>query len=485
MKRPYDAAWIALFCTAALIPMAVEAHSFSTPYVFPIPFWIYTFGCIATLILTFALLCSFSRDRAERQHPTAPATPIGRLGPKSLSAMRVAAIGSVALTLVAGFIGGPDPGQNIAIALFWVVFLQGLAYSTLLFGDIYSVVNPWKFIIERLEALGLDFSKPRISIPVASAGWLSFATYVALIWIELFTSPAPFNVAMILTVYSALTITGVAILGKSVWFAHCDFPERFFSSIGRLAPIAYEPNTNQSGWLVKIRYPLAGGLADHPKYVAGIVFILFMMSSTTYDTIHQTDWWIKLFWNNALSVAPHLRWIHLGNQDTLVQWFDIYRKIGLLAFSAVYLLIYIVFIKATRILTKTDNTTRELSLRFSLSLIPIAMAYNFAHYLTMFSIEIANFACVAVDPFDLEWTTMNIDNCPTTMPFGMDFIWHLEVFVLLAGHVGGVYLSHVEAIRLFSSPRQMVLGQLPLFMLMIVYTVFGLWTLSLPLGPVG
>jgi hypothetical protein len=53
--------------------------------------------------------------------------------------------------------------------------------------------------------------------------------------------------------------------------------------------------------------------------------------------------------------------------------------------------------------------------------------------------------------------------------------------VILAGHAVGVYLSHREAVRLWSGRGRIALSQLPMLVLMVILTVMGLWILSLPI----
>jgi hypothetical protein len=62
----------------------------------------------------------------------------------------------------------------------------------------------------------------------------------------------------------------------------------------------------------------------------------------------------------------------------------------------------------------------------------------------------------------------------------MAFVWHTEVALILIGHVISVYLAHRVALRLFSSRREAMVSQLPMLMLMVAYTVLGLWVISLP-----
>ena len=50
------------------------------------------------------------------------------------------------LVVVAGLLGTPNPERNINMTLFWIVFLLGFAYLTVLVGDLFSLINPWKVI---------------------------------------------------------------------------------------------------------------------------------------------------------------------------------------------------------------------------------------------------------------------------------------------------------------------------------------------------
>jgi hypothetical protein len=42
-----------------LAPAAAQAHSFGTPYVPPIPLWMYVYGGAATLVVTFVVIGIF------------------------------------------------------------------------------------------------------------------------------------------------------------------------------------------------------------------------------------------------------------------------------------------------------------------------------------------------------------------------------------------------------------------------------------------
>jgi hypothetical protein len=61
-------------------------------------------------------------------------------------------------------------------------------------------------------------------------------------------------------------------------------------------------------------------------------------------------------------------------------------------------------------------------------------------------------------------------------------VWHVQVGLILVGHIVSVYLAHVEALRIFPSSRKAAVSQLPMLVLMMVFTTLGLWILSLPIS---
>ena len=65
------------------------------------------------------------------------------------------------------------------------------------------------------------------------------------------------------------------------------------------------------------------------------------------------------------------------------------------------------------------------------------------------------------------------------LPIGV--VWHTQVAVLLVGHMVSVYLMHKVAMHTFNTWRRVMVSQMPLLLLMLSYTMLGLWILSLPL----
>ena len=86
------------------------------------------------------------------------------------------------------------------------------------------------------------------------------------------------------------------------------------------------------------------------------------------------------------------------------------------------------------------------------------------------------------DPLELGWNLFGTAKW-VIQPIMVDMgtLWHVQVGLILAGHVASVWVAHIEALSLFHTPRRAVLSQVPMLALMMAFTAFGLWILSLPL----
>jgi hypothetical protein len=229
--------------------------------------------------------------------------------------------------------------------------------------------------------------------------------------------------------------------------------------------------------------PFAGTLKFRADHISLLMFILFMLSSTTYDGLRETVLWRGLYWKNMLALFQPLWGDDLAKaQDLLGPGYNLYDRFGLLIGPIVYLAIYLIVIYAVKWITGTQKTITELALHFAPSVIPIVVVYNVAHYFTMLMITIPSIPYIITDPFAIGWNLLNIPPRFGTDPLDMQFVWHSELLLILAGHVISVYIAHLLASLAFASRRSALLSELPLLVLMVGYTSFGLFVLSLPLA---
>lgn len=494
MKRMPCRARCVLGCASALGTTAVQAHSFGTTYILPMPLWMYAYGCTATLVVTFAVMIFFRRTFMPSGGARARTIEVSLSGPLriisqwALGLLRAGAAACLLLSILAGLIGNTDPGRNIGMTLFWVVFLLGFVYLTVFLGDVYEWINPWKLAATGLERMGLDLSVPRALYPRHLGYWPAFWCYVALVWIELFMAPEPFTLSLILISYSVLTFAGIAVFGKAMWFRHADIFSVLFRLVGNLAPIEYPQagvacDRNIRGGNIGLRPPFVGVLKDRPGHIALVLFVLFMLSSTAYDGMHDTVLWTALFWKTLLQLLQPVWGSDLARaQHLLMDWYLVYRQAGLVLFPFLYFGFYMFVLLWIKMLVRTAAPLRILALEFAPTLIPIAVAYHVTHYCTFLISQLRHLPWLVSDPFGFGWNLLGIRTAATQPALQMAVIWHAQIAVILVGHVVSVYLTHDIATRMFTSRRQVVVCQVPFLVLMVFYTIVGLWILSLPLG---
>ena len=448
-----------------------RAHTMVTPYDLPISFNAYVGACAAALLLTVVALAVFP---AAAPLPPRRAVPLGRVLPAVGQCLAGALLG---LTIVAGLCGGPSPVANIAPALFWVGMMLCLAVATALIGDVFQVVNPWETLL-RWAGIGTR------SVLVLSGwvgGWVAFGCYLALAWLELMAPPDPSFLAGALLVYSAFTAAGAALFGRDVWFREAELFGMFFRMTGLLAPVAYERHA--AGWQVR-RRPILSGLAENPPAdIGALLFVLFMLAATSYDGVWQTSFWAGLYWTHLLRwLAPLWGDDMARAQAILAPGYWVWQRGGLIAAPFVYLAIYWGAMAAMRVVTRSVFTMRELALRFSWSVIPIALSYMLAHAWTLLLTEIPVVPFLLTDPFGVGWNLLDLAREsaePDSLNMGQ--VWHIEVALILEGHVASVYAAHLIARRVFSGGRAWM-SEMPLLVLMMGYTFIGLAVLALPLA---
>jgi hypothetical protein len=463
MSRRARVGGVAAF-SIGLAPAMAQAHAFGAPYTLPVPLWLYASGCAATLILTFAFLAVFLRD-SPQQTTSSPFRAL-RLPPLLLVQLRAGALACLLLTMTAGLAGPQDPDGNIAMQMFWILFLLGLAYLTALVGDLYAMVNPWRTAMDLLERCGVSFSVARLPYPRWLGTWPAMLLYLALVYLELFGAGAPANLGWALVAYSVLALASACLFGAEVFFGKMDVFSVYFRTIGLLAPVAYH-RTTKSVWTARFRRPLVGALEATPSDAGLVVFVLFMLSSTAYDSLHDTQLWTGLFWKTALTVLSPIWGGDLGRaQTTLMGAFLAWRQAGLAVFPFLYLALYLATLGLARLLTPTAPPARQTMYIFCNSLVPIALGYNVAHYFSFFVTQIISLPALG--------------SAPPILP--MALVWHVEVAAILVGHVASVYLAHLMALQTFSDRRGVIVGQVSLLALMVAYTIFGLRILSLPAG---
>ncbi len=511
------------------IPLGAHAHGFAQRYDLPVPLGLYIGGAAAAVALSFVVVAFFLRGH--RTFETYPrfnllSTWPGRAlaNPALLALIRLLSVAMLVLVVVAGYIGDDNPFRNIAPTTVWVIWWVGLAYVSGLIGNLWALINPWKAVYGFLEKLsGWMRPESRFGLHLRYPKWLGYWPALLLllwfIWAELVwpSSDAPAGLARVTVTYSLITWTGMFVFGKYVWLRNGEVFSVFFGLLSRFSPTEVrisEPRVCRScdfpdcrdapGDCVNcyecfdkaprderqwnIRPWAVGLLTARPIATSLMVFVLVMLSSVTFDGLLATPLWGDIA--NWMLYSETVRPLILALQDITGNAIAAISTIALVAFLVVFQLLYLLFSAlmylSTPAAARTQVTVIQVARLFVLSLVPIALAYHLAHYLSFLMIVGQYMIPLSSDPFGFGWNLFGTSLYMVDIGIvNARFVWITSVIAIVTGHIVAVFLAHVMALRTFKDARAALRSQIPMLLLMVGYTMLSLWILAQPVVETG
>jgi hypothetical protein len=76
----------------------------------------------------------------------------------------------------------------------------------------------------------------------------------------------------------------------------------------------------------------------------------------------------------------------------------------------------------------------------------------------------------------------NVTTSFLTSADSVEVIWNLQAGAIVVGHILAVLAAHRLSLALYPDEYDVVMSQLPLAVIMVAYTLFGLWLLATPTG---
>ena len=371
------------------------------------------------------------------------------------------------LVVTAGLIGDQAPASNLAPTLVWVIWWVGLAYVSALVGDVWGFLNPWKTVFGWAEGLyrRID-SEGELSFhhryPPGLGVWPGVLLLAAFAWVELVyvDSAAPLRIAQMAGVYSVLTWGGMLLFGREQWVRHAEVFSLAFGLLARFAPTevrvtdpaacgdcrtecrdldgqcigccdCYERAPAEAREL-NLRPFAAGLLRNEAVSPSLMVFILLLLSTVTFDGFTATPLW----------------------SDIVILLFDAVPNptaigtLGLLVFPVLFIGVYLAVAALMTAAAGRRLPAGDMARAFVFSLVPIALAYHLAHFLSFLLIQGQLIIPLASDPFGFGWNVLGTAGYQVNIGIvDARFAWFTAVAAIVAGHIIAVYLAHVIAIR--------------------------------------
>ena len=465
------AAGLGALC-AACAPAAL-AHAGERGFILLLPTGLFQAGGTIAVAVSFLVVIWIRASALRRTFTCARRTlfPV----PRSHFAWNVAASAVLVGLVAAGLEGSRDPLVNPLPLSVWTLMWVGLTFVHAVLGYLWPVVNPWTafaHLVRRIVGRTGDHDAGVLDWPEALGAWPAVALLVLFAWFEL-VHPAPQDPAILafaVAGYSVLTVAGMVLFGNATWERNVEIFSRFFRIVSWLAPL----RTIEEGGTRRLAatFPGARLLRVDSLPAAGVVFVVVALATVSFDGLSRTFWWLDLVGENPLE---HPGRTALVGRNTL----------GLAGAAAALLAAYVVTAAAGA--RWSGSSAAAVLRRFVVSIVPIAFGYHFAHYLPSFLVD-AQYALKALsDPLDLGWNLLGTRDLHVTASFlthhaSVELIWYAQTAAIVAAHVAAVVVLHALAGDSREGRAAAIRGELPLTVLMIGYTLFGLWLLSTPVA---
>ncbi len=459
-----------------------QAHVFGSTYTPPVPVIYYQAGAALALLISFLVVVWVLRSPALARLSTEREMRVlrdSRWLPGVRWVLQSLGLALLALAIGGGLLGHQNPYLNFSMTGFWVVFVLGFYYAHVLFGNLLDPLNPWRTLCLGAARLAPALFAGCLRNP-ARWGYLpALLLYMAFIWFELYGAGAPRATAQLLLAYVFINLVGSALWGTRHWLRYGEFFSVLFHLVSHLAPVHCQ------GGKLLLRLPMAGLLRARTDGTSQLVFILFMLASTAFDGLQSMVAWLEMSWSflrNALAGAIAA---NPAQAVSLLQGaFKVYHGVGLVLAPFWYLLLYEASLLLARWISLSRHSIRDWLLAFGMSLVPIAVVYHAAHYFTLLQVQGLKVIPLLSDPLGRGWDLFGTLHW-FARPLYPDAatVWNVQVALILLGHLIGVLLAHFAALQLMpreTGRRRLIASQLPLLVLMMGLTVFGLWILAQP-----
>ena len=458
------------------------AHALVARKDLAVPAWLFAWGASIVLIVSFfALSVGWREPRFEkdRWRPLGVGLSRALLSYPAQIAYGLIGVFLLGVAIYAGLRGTEAPDRNFALTFLYVTTWLGFPLFSVFLGDVFRPFNPWRAVgrVAGGAFTALAGQRPaHLHYPEKLGRWPAAIGLVAVVWLEVVYGAAggvavgldPHAAAVAALFYSAYTLAMMALFGVEQWCRTGEIFSVYFGMFGRLGCFGVE------GGRLGVRRPFAAATkwATVPGSTA---VVIASIATTSFDGAQEGAF------KGALE----------STFDRLVDWgFGLTAALRLtdtifiaLTFAGVAM-VYLIGVRGMASIPGAPSL-KKLRAGFAHTLIPIAFAYLVAHYFSLFVFqEQAQFTYLLSDPLGTGSTDLF-----GTASSGVDFqllsanaIWYVQVGALVVGHVIGLTLAHDRATAYWGDYRQAARSQYWMLAVMVAFTCFGMYLLSVANG---
>jgi hypothetical protein len=433
-------------------PAVALGHSLTAVYRSPLPLAVYLVGAAVTVGLSFAFV--LLRDvRADPPDPNAPA----KLPPAWIRiGLRVVGLVGIGWIVAQGIAGGSSDA-SVATLFLWVYGWVAVPMLSAFTFPIWHWLDPFSTLYDIgawiARRAGMKPMTPA-ELPAIMRGWPAFAGFAFIVWLELALDQGSSQLLFVFVLgYTAFTLAMMVQFGRDEWRANGETFTFWFRLVGHLAPWGLADETGRLR-----RRPFASGLLEPGWTRAGVAVIALGIGAIIFDGLSQTEPYFAVFG------APPIP------TETVI-------LVGFLG----------IIVAAALLVTRGVGVDATAA-----GLLPIAVGYLIAHYLTYLIVDGQRIVVALSDPLQRGADYLGFafyEPSADWLPAGL--VWTTQIAAVVGGHMIGAWAGHAVAARdLEKLPRDAApadgeaktralrLRQVPLAVVMVVLTTVTLWSLG-------
>jgi hypothetical protein len=472
VNRHVAARLVGLLAAPALLyafPQQVLGHQLTPQYEAPLPLVAYVAGAALAVAMSFLFVIVRKRPADASSRRNAPRVSAPRSVPAWLR-HGLEAIGLIAwLWIVAQTFFAGSGDADVSSLFLWVYGWVGLALISGLVGPVWIWLNPFATIHRILSAaaarLGITGGQPA-EYPERLGRWPAIVGFIVVVWLELvFRIVGGQPLGLFLIAYTFISVAAMAYFGRETWLANGETFSVWFELLGRLAPFAIadgddspEDEAADDDRVAQdvVRRPFASGLLAADWMLDDLVMISLATGAIIFDGLSQT----QVYFDAFVTSTP------FGTDPTIRD--SISAAIFLGAIVAIVL-----------------GVARLLTVRaLAAGLLPVAVGYLIAHYLTYLLVDGQRIILALNDPL-IRGDNLLPGNLGFWQPSSFvpaSIVWTIQLAAVVGGHIIGAWAGHSVLTRDESHAevdlRSPLLRQLPLAVLMVCLTSLTLWSLG-------
>jgi hypothetical protein len=444
------------FCLALLFVLAgtpfAEAHSAARGFVLLLPTGFVIAGGALAVAATFCIVSLLPGGAFRPPQRHSGSSGFAARWPSLVSAALLAALVWV------GFVGPNDPLENLLPLSIWTLWWVAIVLLHPVLGNLWARINPFSGIASL-------WPPPRRRYPEALAYLPAFLIFAAFAWFQL-VYPGPDNpvvLARVVAAYGVLTLAATIAFGPAAWLERADPFAVFFSQLAAVAPYS-------TGSRPRWRVPGIGLILLPALPLSGVCFVLLTLSSISFDGFASTFAWLSLVGVNPLDYPGRTAMMAANS----------------LGFAASFLALALAFGAAVAsgwAWAGRPGRLVPLLGRLVFTLIPISIAFHFAHYLSDTVLDLQYLLRALNDPLERGADLLGLGDLHVTASFQNSAAGALQLFsvqtaAIVLGHLVAVWVAHAMALE--TCPKAPLRLEAPLAAFMVLYTAFGLWLLATP-----